>query len=182
MNAEQRENNWACGHKSYACCGRCADDLESKVASLTAQLSESQKEVKKLKSWQLTPHNFNLMYEQEEKIKALQASLEEAQRERDWFKKAEKDHFDFIKYQVPKSSVCVNLGEAVGYLTAEIGSLTTLLEASKVREKRLREALTIAQWGDGQSECCQICDAYEPEPHKEGCVIGDALAEGKGEV
>ena len=180
MNAEQRENNWACGHKSYACCGRCADDLESKVAYFTAQLSEARK--KSLPSsgcehedWVINAPSCvhcTLRLEILSK-KAIGASLEEAQRERE---KAE-------EYGVKASKRINDLLETqqktlIDWASQErrIKELTALLESSKVREKGLREAL------EEISVMRPEYFATNPPVYFYQKKAKEALAEGKGEA
>lgn len=43
--------------------------------------------------------------------------------------------------------------------------------------RKLSEGLNKTQWGDGQSDTCQVCDSLVWEKHREGCIVGDALSD-----
>ena len=57
----------------------------------------------------------------------------------------------------------------------DLQSCVEEIERLRSTLKLCKEGLEKTQWGDGQSCCCQICDAFNPAPHKKGCVVGKAL-------
>lgn len=107
-------------------------------------------------------------------VDSLTAQLSEARKEVEALKRLEKANFDFVKYQVPASSVCDSLGEAVGFLTAEIGSLKASLEEAQ----RERDAINGEPHADrcAQSKRLKV-QLEEANKNTEGLIMAIGLLE-----